>query len=311
MTWRIIDVAEDGRYLHAERDWLVVKEGRTELGRVPLIDVQSVLVHAGHATYSHGLLRRLSEHDIPLVICDHRHEPTAILVSLDGHHRHAGRARAQTESALPLRKRVWRDLVRAKVAEQARSLDPTDPTGRDGLLKLVTKVRSGDPDNIEARAARYYWPRLFGPEFRRDRARQGLNAHLNYGYTILRSALARAVTAAGLVPSLGVGHINARNNFCLVDDLMEPFRPLVDRLVWEHRDAWSDDLTLAARADLAGMMTRTLLTDEGETDLYRTMAIVVNGLVKLFEGSARKLYLPDEIAFVTAPRLPGFEGPQP
>lgn len=300
-------MAEDGRYLHAERDWLVVEQGREEIGRVPLADVQSVLVHAGHVTYSHGLLLRLSAHDIPLVVCDARHEPVAILMSLTGHHRHAGRSRAQAESGRPVRKRIWRDLVRAKIREQARSLEPFDPTGTVGLNKLAGQVRSGDPANVEARAARYYWPRLFGEKFRRDRAQPGLNAHLNYGYTILRSALARAVTAAGLVPSLGVGHVNARNNFCLADDLLEPFRPLADRLVWDNRDEWAGELTPDARAELAGMMTRTMITQDGETDLYRAMTLVVSSLVNVFEGETKKLNLPKEIAFVAMSRLPGME----
>jgi CRISPR-associated protein Cas1 len=307
MSWQIIDVVEDGRYLHAARDWLVVEAGREEIGRVPLSDVQSVLVHAGHATYSHGLLLRLSEHDIPLVVCDARHEPVAILMSLTGHHRHAGRSRAQAESALPLRKRIWRDLVRAKIREQARSLATFDSAGRDGLNNLIGLVRSGDPGNVEARAARYYWPRLFGASFRRERAEPGLNAHLNYGYTILRSALARAVTAAGLVPSLGVGHVNARNNFCLADDLLEPFRPLVDRLVHQKREEWAGELTPDARAELAGMMARGVMTEDGETDLYRAMTIVVNSLVNVFEGNRKQLYLPKEIAFMAMSRLPGME----
>jgi len=307
MSWRIIDVIEDGRYLHAERDWLVVKKQGTEIGRVPLTDVQSVLVHAGHATYSHGLLLRLAAHDIPLVVCDHRHEPVAILTSLGGHHRQAGRARAQMESSLPLGKRIWRDLVRKKISEQARSLKPFDATGNEGLKKLIPKVRTGDPDNVEARAARYYWPRFFGENFRRNRAQPGINAHLNYGYTILRSALARAVTAAGLVPSLGVGHVNTRNNFCLVDDVMEPFRPLVDRLVRENREDWDGEMTPDARAELAGIMVRTIATEDGETDLYRAMTLVVNSLVGVFEGKEKKLILPKEIAFLNMSRLRGLE----
>ncbi len=307
MTWQIVDVSQDGRYLHAERDWLIVEEKKIEIGRLPLTDVQAVLVHAGHATYSHGLLLRLSAHDIPLVVCDKRHEPVAILISLSGHHLQAGRMRSQMESPLPLRKRIWRDLVRGKIAEQARSLAPFDEIGREGLNKLISKVRVGDPDNIEARAARYYWPRIFGESFRRDRDQPGVNAHLNYGYTILRSAFARAVTAAGLTPSLGVGHVNARNNFCLVDDLVEPFRPLVDRLVWEHRQEWNGDITLEARTDLAGMMARTLVAEDGETDLYRAMTLTVNSLINLFEGKAMRISLPREIAFVKSPRLPGLE----
>lgn len=307
MTWRIIDIFQDGRYLHAEREWLILSESKTEIGRIALADIQSILVHAGYATYSHGLLLKLSEHDIPLVICDHRHEPVSILTSLSAHHMHAGRARAQAESSLPVRKRIWRDLIRAKIAEQARTLSPFDPTGENGLKKLVSQVRSGDPDNIEARAARYYWKRLFGDGFQRQRSLPGLNGHLNYGYTILRSALARAVTSAGLIPSLGVGHINARNNFALVDDLIEPFRPLVDRTVYEHRHIWDSEVTLDAKATLAGLMDRMVKTPEGETDLFRVMIMLVNSLVQQFEGETDKLRLPAQLMFSKSPLLPGIE----
>ena len=119
------------------------------------------------------------------------------------------------------------------------------------------------------------------------------------------------MTAAGLVPSLGVGHLNARNNFCLADDLMEPFRPLVDRLVWKNRETWDGELSPGARAELAGMVARSIDTDDGETDLYRAMTLVVNSLVNLFEGGEMKLNLPKKIAFVNTPRLPGMVALKP
>lgn len=305
MSWRIIDISTEGRYLHADRQSLVVVENKIEIGRVPLGDIQSVLVHAQRVTYSHGLLTRLADHGIPLVICDARHEPVSILTPLVGHHRQAGRILAQSESSRPLRKRLWRALVRKKITEQARSLHPFDRTGADGLMKLATTVQTGDKTNVEARAARYYWPRLFDAEFRRNRDFPGLNAHLNYGYAVLRSAVARAVIAAGLAPSLGVGHINARNNFCLADDLLEPFRPLVDRLVREHREIWVGELTPETRATLAEIMSMEISTREGASDLYRTITLVVNSLVQNFEGTDTTLYLPTEIAFIKDPKLPG------
>jgi len=305
MSWQIIDLAEDGRYLHSERQWLIVKDKNAELGRVALSDIQSVLAHCRHATYSHDLLLKLSGHDIPLVLCDDRHQPVSILISLCGHHQHAGRARAQMDSPVPQQKRLWRDLVKKKILEQARTLDGFDKTGSSGLKQLAAKVRAGDPDNIEARAARYYWPRLFGSGFRRDRENPGLNAHLNYGYTILRSAMARAVTASGLVPSIGVGHINARNNFCLVDDLIEPFRPLVDRLVKSNASHWQNRLEPEHRQQLAGLMSKTIMAEDGETDVYRVMVMVVSSLVKVFERRSGKIHFPEKIAVVNAPALPG------
>ena len=132
--------------------------------------------------------------------------------------------------SLPLRKRLWQQLVQAKIGAQAAVL--RERTGSAAPLDAMTaKVRSGDPDNTEAQAARAYWPRLFGPEFRRDRTAEGANALLNYGYAVLRAAVARAVCGAGLHPSVGLHHHNRYDALCLASDLMEPMRPLVDRIV--------------------------------------------------------------------------------
>jgi len=141
---------------------------------------------------------------------------------------------------------------------------------------------------------RFYWPRLLSSDFRRDRGSPGLNAHLSCGYIILRSDLVRSVIAAGLVPSLGVGHINARNNFCLVDDMVEPFRPLVDRLEWKIRHEWAGEITPEASAELAGMMARSTQTANGETNLFRAMSLVVRSLVNVFEADASGIAPPQE-----------------
>ena len=302
MSWRVIDLAEDGRHLHAQGRWVVVKHESTEVGRIPLVDVQSVLVHAQYATYTHDLLRKLAESNIPLVVCDQTHMPTSVLLPLAGHHAHAGRARAQAAASLPIRKRLWRDLVQAKIMEQARTLAPIDDQGANALDGLAKRVRSGDKDNHEGQAAKIYWPRLFGRDFRRDRMQAGLNAHLNYGYTVLRSALARATVEAGLVPSLGIGHVNARNNFCLVDDLMEPFRPLVDRLVWGNRGLWKGELPHEHRAALAGLMGGYVETEGGATNLYRVMSSLASSLVSVYQSGAGRLNLPKRIEIIK----PGF-----
>ena len=298
MSWRIIDVTQSGRYLHAERESLIVLEKRKELGRIPLRDIQSILVHSLYGTYSHALLIHLAEYNIPLVVCDKKHMPVALLMPTSNHHLQAGRVQSQARVSKPMRKRIWKDLVKAKIREQSRTLNEIDTPACMYLLNLRKKVRSGDPNNIEAQAARYYWKKLFGEFFRRDRFLPGINAHLNYGYTILRSGLARAVVAAGISPSLGVGHVNSRNNFCLVDDLLEPFRPLVDRIVWQNRKSWEGDITDQSKENLAGMMQRTVIFDTGETDLFRAMTIVVSSLVQIFENKQKNIVLPPEIKFV-------------
>ena len=298
MSWRVIDLAEDGRHLHAQGQWVVVSHNSAEVGRVPLVDLQSILVHAEYATYTHDLLRKLADSNIPLVVCDRTHMPTSVLLPLAGHHAQAGRARAQAAASLPIQKRLWRDLVRAKILEQARTLEPIDNQGAKALQGLAKRIRSGDRENHEGQAARIYWPKLFGRDFRRNRMRGGINAHLNYGYTVLRSALARATVEAGLVPSLGIGHVNARNNLCLVDDLMEPFRPLVDRLVWENRRAWKGELLHEHRAALVALMGGYVETEGGATNLYRVMALLASSLVSTYHNGAGRLNLPKRIEII-------------
>ena len=298
MSWRVIDLAEDGRHLHAQGQWVVVSHKSAEVGRVPLVDLQSILVHAEYATYTHDLFRKLAESNIPLVVCDRTHLPTSVLLPLAGHHAQAGRARTQAAASLPIRKRLWRDLVRAKILEQARTLEAIDDRGANALQGLAKRVRSGDRENHEGQAAKIYWPKLFGRDFRRNRMQEGINAHLNYGYTVLRSALARATVEAGLIPSLGIGHVNARNNLCLVDDLMEPFRPLVDRLVWENRGAWKGELQHGHRAALVGLMGGYVETEGGATNLYRVMSSLASSLVSAYQSGAGRLNLPKRIEII-------------
>ena len=296
MTWRIVDLTQDGRYLHTQGQWVVVKEGQEELGRVPLVDIQSVIAHAEHATYSQDLFRKLAESGIPFVVCDRKHNPVAVLLPLSNHHLHAGRAQAQARASLPMRKRIWRELVKAKITEQSRTLAKFELSGASALKSLCKRVRSGDPDNVEARAARMYWGFLFGSDFRRNRCASDLNVHLNYGYTVLRSALARAIVETGLVPAIGVGHVNARNNFCLVDDLIEPFRPLVDRLVWSHREKWIvEEFAMDHRIALAGIMQGYVQMERSTATLYKAMTVLTVSLAAVFEGNSNELTLPTTI----------------
>jgi CRISPR-associated protein Cas1 len=168
-----------------------------------------------------------------------------MMLPLDAHHVQTERHRAQGEASAPTRKRIWQRLIAAKIAQQADVL--VHFTGHHGgLLPLSKRVRSGDPDNLEAQAAQRYWPSLFGRDFRRDRDADGINALLNYGYAVMRAAIARAVVASGLIPSLGVFHSNRSNPFCLADDLLEPYRPYVDwrvRLLMNEAAANCPNLT--------------------------------------------------------------------
>lgn len=230
MIGRIIEIASDGRYLHVDRGFVVIKHAEVEQARVPIDDIGAIIGNAHGLTWSNELLVRLAERGAPLVLVNKQHRPVGLLLSLEGNHRQGLRLTRQAEVSKPLRKRLWKRLVEAKLLAQARTLEAFGATGQP-LRRLATGVRAGDPDNREAQGAKTYWPLLLGDSFRRDQDLDGPNALLNYGYTVLRAAVARAIVAAGLHPTLGLMHRNEFNSAALADDLMEPFRPLIDAAV--------------------------------------------------------------------------------
>ena len=194
---------------------------------------------------------------------------------------------------MPLRKRLWQTLVKAKITQQENTLELLGVSAGN-LGELVKRVRSGDPDNVEAQAARRYWPLLFGDSFRRERFGPMPNPLLNYGYTVLRAATARAIVSAGLHPSLGIHHHNRTNSMCLVDDLMEPFRPLVDYtvagLVADNRQ----DMSSEVRRDLAAILTMDLITERGTTPLQTCLERAAQSLAQSFETGKPALLLPEQ-----------------
>ena len=299
MLGRIVEIADDRRHLALYRGFLLVRDlsaNGAELGRVPLDDITALIASAHGISYTHALLVALAERSVPFVLCAANHNAVGMLLSLDGHHLQAARMQAQAASGLALRKRLWAALVRAKLAQQATVLQAVG-SAHVPLQALVRKVRSGDPDNIEAQGARRYWPLLFGHSFRRDRHTGGLNGLLNYGYTVARAATARAVVAAGLHPSLGLHHSNAANAMRLVDDLIEPFRPLVDWQVWRLQQAGIHAVTPEAKHQLVQLLHYDLDGPHGTSPVSVSMQRLARSLASVFQGEQRNLTLP-------APQVP-------
>lgn len=228
---RIVDIATDGLHLSTYRGFLIVTRDRDEVGRIALDDVHAVIVHAYGVSWTGNIVVALAERGAPIVFCGNNHSPVAVTLPLEGHHAQGAKMRAQWEAGLPLSKQLWRRVVMAKIAMQGSLLAARDAPGASAFDLLARRVRSGDPDNSEAQAARRYWPALMGEAFRRNRDSAGANALLNYGYAVMRATVARAVIAAGLHPTIGIHHANRGNAFALADDLIEPFRPIVDALV--------------------------------------------------------------------------------
>ena len=290
--WRVVDIADENRILSLSRGSLKVSSDGHELGRVPLSDIQCVLVHGHSAMLSLSLGAALAEAGIPLVLCGRNHAPVALSLPVSGNFEQAARLTAQASLSLPRRKQLWRRLVMAKIASQARALEIAGQSDHALLARLAKSVRSGDPDNVEARAARFYWRRLMGGDFRRDSAGDGLNAHLNYGYTVVRAAMARAVVGVGLAPGLGLHHRSRLNGFQLVDDLMEPFRPLVDHAVWRNRKDWTGEVEAAAKRELARIVNGPMATTAGTNTVSRVMSMLAHSLAGVCTGETGELSWP-------------------
>lgn len=228
---RIVDIGTEGLHLSTHRGFLMVTRDRDEVGRVALDDVHAVILHAHGCTWTGNLAAALAERGAPILFCNSHHSPVAVTLPIAGFHAQGGRMRAQWEASRPLTKQLWQRVVKAKIAMQGALLAFQGAPEAAAFDLIARRVRSGDPDNLEAQAARRYWPALMGPAFRRDRGADGANALLNYGYAVMRATVARAVVAAGLHPTIGIFHAKRGNAFALADDLVEPFRPFVDALV--------------------------------------------------------------------------------
>lgn len=290
---RIVEISSNHRYLHADRGFLVVEDSvvREEIGRVPISDIAGVIAHGYQISYSNELLVRLAELEAPLVLSNARHHPVGVLISLDGNGDQARRFDAQIAASLPTKKRMWTQVVKAKVRQQAMVLEFLGYKSQR-LLSLADKVKSGDPDNIEGQAAKIYFQRLFGADFRRDRTLEGTNAMLNYGYTILRATTARAVVAAGLHPTLGIHHSNQGNSFRLVDDLMEPFRPFVDHQVHHLAVSGGTELNKEVKLALVEVMSHDLMTDSGLSPISSCLHSLAVSTAQVFLGEGARLRIP-------------------
>jgi CRISPR-associated protein Cas1 len=303
MTDRILDLSESAARLSVRDGLLVVaREGQDPL-TIPLADVGVLLVSHPQVSYTHAVLAGLVAQGGAFVTCDERHLPVGMLLPVDAHYVQTERFALQARASLPTRKRLWRQVVRAKVRAQGNLL--AELHGDDlGLLALAQETRSGDSSNVEAQASRRYWPALFADAaWRRNREAEDQNRFLNYGYAVLRAIVARAVCAAGLHPSLGLHHHNRYNSFCLADDLMEPLRPIVDRAVYHLVKAEGPDVPLGPRtkAALLQAVTARLQIQGHQRSVFDVAYIMASSLVAVLEKREKRLILPE---FSRAPKGP-------
>lgn len=289
---QIIDISQDGRHLSRDRGFLKVEDSGQTIGRIPLDQIAAVIVHAHGVTWSNSILVELAERGTPVVFCAANHQPRALLLPLEGHHAQGARMRAQWTASEPLRKQAWKHVVIAKIKMQAAALAAVGQT-RAPLDYIARNVQSGDSSNAEAQAARLYWPLLMGPDFRRDPDRPDVNGLLNYGYTVLRAATARAVVAAGLHPTIGIFHSNRSNAFALADDLMEPFRPLVDLTARAILAETGPEVTSAAKQSFARLIALDLPLTGETSPVSVALSRLTTSLAQSYVSRTLALALPE------------------
>ncbi len=263
---------------------------------VPVEDLGMLVLEHQQISITHYLLDKLVSNNVAVITCNDTHHPTGLLMPLESNTIQSERFRAQIEATEPLKKQLWQQTVKAKIANQCTLIKKYN--GKYQLLKnLADTVKSGDADNNEAVAAAHYWQNLFPPAWNFYRKRDGdpPNNLLNYGYAIVRAGMARAIAGAGLLPTLGIFHRNRYNAYCLADDMMEPYRPFVDKVVRGIIDKTSavENLTQELKVELLKIPALDVLLDEDRSPLMVAMQRTAASLARCYTGEQRKLLLPE------------------
>ncbi len=265
----------------------------------PIEDIGVVVLDNKQITITSGAMEALLENNCALITCDSHSMPTGLMLPLYGNTTQNERFRHQIDASLPLKKQLWQQTIQCKINNQASVLHDLRDEEVRCMRVWAKEVRSGDTENMEARAAAYYWKYLFGQHiegFTRDRDGVPPNNLLNYGYAILRAVIARALVTSGLLPTLGIHHHNRYNAYCLADDIMEPYRPYVDELVYKlvkNKGLPTDGLTREWKADLLAIPTLDVVISGKRSPLMVAAGQTTASLYKCFSGELRKIAYPE------------------
>lgn len=288
----ILEIKTNDIFLSISRGFIVVKCKREEVRKEPLADIDAIIVSGFGIRYSHNLCVRLCEMNIPLILCGKNYIPVGYLISHCSNYEFTGRMNIQLDASEALKKRIWQTIIKKKIRNQRCVLLDNGDYAKD-FAKLIEKVRSGDPDNIEAQAAVRYWKRVFGKAFNRDFDEPGINAFLNFGYAIIRSCAIRYCIAFGLLPSIGLHHHNKLNPYCLADDIIEPYRPFVDRKIFTMHVGNEDELNPLHKKELADLCNERFIMDGKRLTLEHCMKQTVISLVRSFKEKKNTIQFPE------------------
>lgn len=283
-------------YLSVKNGQLQVEKKEEPIQSAPIEDIGFLVIDNQQIILSMPLMNALRENNTAVILCDTLHHPRSMLLNLDGNTLQNELFREQINANEPLKKNMWQQCIEAKIRNQAAVLDYVGSDGKD-IASISRQVKSGDSDNREGYAARLYWPRIFGYDFRRLREGLPPNNMLNYGYAIIRAGVARALAGSGLLNTLGIHHRNRYNAFCLADDIMEAYRPFVDAVVYELNATFpdQDDLTKEIKMELLSVLNCDCKMGNETRPLMLAMQATSASLAQCFKGDKRKIDLPEFI----------------
>jgi len=281
-------------YLSTQKRQLVVcYPDRDEKKTVPIEDIGIVLLDHYQLTVTSTLLNKLLENNVAVISCDAQHLPLGMFLNLNGHTLQQEHFSNQITVTQVQKNRLWKQTIQAKISNQARLLE-LQGQNIEKMKRWILKLKNGDPENLEARAASYYWKNLFtaSPSFKRERFGAAPNGLLNYGYTILRGLVARALVGSGLLPTLGIHHHNKYNAYCLADDIMEPYRPFVDEVVLQLVTDGVGELTKASKQELLKIPVLDVLMSQQRSPLMLAVQQTSASLQQCYAGKSKTLKYP-------------------
>ena len=289
MVWRSVMISRPAK-LRREHYSLAIEQEQTAF--VPFEDIAVIVLNHREITLTHPVLSACGEYGISLFATSDTHHPSGVFLPFLNHSRATRWLRLQLDMPRPVAKRAWAAIVRRKIANKALCLTLSNRDGADRMESYTRRIRSGDSENLEGQAAAFYFTKQFGKDFRRDQARW-INAALDYGYAVLRGTIARGLVAHGLMPSIGLFHASEQNAFNLADDLIEPFRPLVDLHVAKHVTPDADELQPKDKTDLVGLLNVDMGMPRGVMSVLSAIEHAVESLARIYEnGEETVLELP-------------------
>ena len=289
-------------YLSVKLGQLIVQVPENQTGgkkiaprTIPIEDIGVVVIDNKQVTLTSSVMSELLDNNCAVITCSDNHLPTGLMLPLYCNTIQNERFRQQIDASVPLTKQLWQQTIQAKIANQASVLYYVTGEPHGNMLQWSSDVRSGDSGNLEARAAAYYWKTIFGdPDFIRGRYEEGENIFLNYGYSILRAIVARSLVSSGLLPTLGIHHHNRYNAYCLADDIMEPYRPFVDKLVIDIiKEVDGFELTTFVKTKFLSIPVLDVRINGHLSPLSIAVTTTTASLVKCFSGEARKIIYPE------------------